>query len=351
MVNLDVFICCSVLCNSSRRNKTILQKKITFICLTFSAPMTYGQSFIGTDYAPSLIREAGLHKNLSKLGWRVEDMQDLDFDAILQKSQQSRHNDISHHFNAKNSLYVGKGCQALADSVEQKALENKFPLILGGDHSIGIGSLAGILRARPNTGVLWIDAHADLNTPLTSETGNMHGMPLGLLVEGVFEDHASIPGCEWLAFNNNENGDVPRLSPDSLVYIGLRDVDVAERKAIRELGILAFTMFDIDKYGIGEVMQMALDHLLQNQPNRPIHLSYDIDAIDPALAPATGTSVHGGLNFREAHYVVEAAVKTGLLASADLVEVNPTLAEGRDANETTLLGLHIVESILGKSII
>jgi len=302
--------------------------------------MTYGQPFVGTDVAPTILREAGLHQNLTQLGWRIEDMQDIDFANITSE------NGYANICKAKNSQFVGKGCQILADIVKKKASENKFPLILGGDHSIAMGSLAGMLCARPNTGVLWIDAHADLNTPETSETGNMHGMPLGMLIEEMGVDHNAIPGCEWLA-----KAGAPRLKPDSLVYIGLRDVDPEERRAIRELGIMAFTMFDIDRYGIGKVMEMSIHHLLKNDAKRPIHLSYDIDVVDPSLAPATGTSVRGGLSFREAHYVAEAAVTTGLLASADLVELNPTLSDGRGAHETANIGLHLLSSIMGKSII
>jgi arginase len=245
--------------------------------------------------------------------------------------------------NAKNNLLVGQGTQILADLVEEKLLQGRFPLILGGDHSIGIGSLAGVLRARPNTGVIWVDAHADLNTPSISESGNMHGMPVGLLMEGVAPKE-TIPGFEWL-----KNG--PRLNPDSIVYVGLRDVDPEERALIQSLGIAAYTMHEIDRYGIGQVMEMALGHLLAKDPNRPLHLSYDIDAVDPILAPATGTTVRGGLNFREAHYVAEAVAVSGNLASADIVELNPTLSGEEGAAETVDLGLQIITSFMGKSII
>ena len=313
--------------------------------------MIFGQPYEGTDFAPSMLRKAGLHKVLTDLGWRVEDLQDLDFNSFNKSESASityniNDNNSDIHLNAKNSEYVGRGCRILASIVEQKANQNKFPLILGGDHSIAMGSLAGILRARPRTGVLWVDAHADLNTPATSRTGNMHGMPLGMLMEGMGVNHKSIPGCEWLA----EEG-APKLKSDSLVYIGLRDVDNEEKKVIKDLGITAFTMFDIDKLGIGKVMEMAMQHLLKNDSDRPIHLSYDIDAADPSIAPATGTSVIGGLNYREAHYVAEATVASGLLASADLVEFNPMLTNGLDAQKTAGFGMDILTSIMGKRII
>lgn len=303
------------------------------------APMTYGQPFVGTDSGPSLLREGGLRTMLTSLGWRVEDIGDIDFEHIAQ--QTAPHKAIP---GARNCAIVGAVNEHLAKVVEEKIHAGRFPLLLGGDHSIGIGSLAGVLRARPNTGVLWVDAHADLNTPATTESGNMHGMPVGMLMEGVAPDFSDLPGMRWLIHG-------PRLNPKSLVYVGLRDVDAAERNAIRKLGITAFTMHDIDHYGIGQVMDMALIQLLQDDPNRPLHLSYDIDAVDPFLAPATGTAVRGGLNFREAHYVAEAVAMSGNLASADIVELNPTLADGKGAEDTVELGLQIVTSMMGKSIL
>jgi arginase len=274
---------------------------------------------------------------LSALDWRVEDVGDMTVDS----SKASKRQFLS---NAKNSCIVGPAAAQLADVVESKIKDGRFPLILGGDHSIGIGSLSGILRARPEVGVLWIDAHADLNTPETSGSGNLHGMPVGLLMEGMEIDYDKYAGLEWL-----HGG--PRLKPDSIVYVGLRDVDLSEAEAIRNLGIRAYTMHDIDRYGIGAVMDMAMNHLLKNNPDRPLHLSYDIDVIDPIDAPATGTAVRGGLTFREAHFVAEFVAQNGNLASAEMVELNHTLSDGEGANNTVDLGLQIVTSMMGKSII
>lgn len=299
--------------------------------------MTYGQPFHGTDSGPRLLRQAGLRTMLTTLGWRVEDVGDI----LVDSTQSSKPKFLS---NAKNSCIVGPATAHLADLVQSKVREGYFPLILGGDHSIGIGSLSGILRARPDVGVLWIDAHADLNTPETSGSGNLHGMPLGLLMSGMEIDYSKYPGLEWLM-------DGPRLKPDAIVYVGLRDVDLPEAEAIRNLGIRAYTMHDIDRYGIGTVMDRALSHLLKNNPDRPLHLSYDIDAIDPIHAPATGTAVRGGLTFREAHFVAEFVAQNGNLASAELVELNHTLSDGEGAKETVDLGLQIVTSLMGKSII
>jgi arginase len=303
--------------------------------------MTYGQPYCGTDVSPAMLRKAGLLKQLSALSWHVEDLPDLDFKTTATADAEGAPS-LPFKGNAKNCRQVGAGTQKLAVLVEEKLKKGRFPLILGGDHSIGIGSLSGILANNPDTGILWIDAHADLNTPSISDSGNLHGMPIGFLMEGLIKE--TIPGFEWLE-------KYPKLKPNQIVYVGLRDVDAEERKLIQSLGIAAYTMTEIDRYGIGHVMDMALHHLTADNPDRPLHLSYDIDAIDPVLAPATGTTVRGGLNFREAHYVAEAVAASGLLASAEIVELNPTLSHKEGADDTIELGLQIITSLMGKSII
>lgn len=230
------------------------------------------------------------------------------------------------------------GCKTVAEAQFAAASEGKFCLTVGGDHSIGIGTVAGILKARPNLGVVWVDAHADINTPATSPSGNIHGMPIGFLMKKC--DVTKVPGLGWLT-------DYPRLDPSQVCYVGLRDIDAGERKLIRESGIKTFTMQDIDRYGIGKVMEMVLHHLR----GRPLHLSFDIDACDPALAPATGTVVRGGLTYREANYVAEATAETSMLGSMDMVEVNPHLSVGKGADETAQLGLVLTASALGSRIL
>lgn len=315
------------------------------------APMTHGQPYFGTDTGPGLLRRAGLLSDLTSLGWRVNDVGDIDCVSPAEGGRDSDHAGAETDA-ARNSLHVGGGCERIANTVEGEIWAGRFPLIVGGDHSIAIGSLAGILRARPDSGILWVDAHADLNTPEMSESGNMHGMPIGLLMEGLMEGDccASIPGLEWLD-DDDAHGPRPRLKPSQVVYVGLRDVDRAERAAISDLGIRAYTMYDIDHYGIGSVMDRALQHLLAEDPDRPIHLSYDIDAVDPIHAPATGTAVRGGLTYREAHFIAEFAANSGNLASAEIVEMNPTLSDGEGGEETVDLAKGIVTSLMGKSII
>jgi arginase len=282
------------------------------------APMIYGQPREGTDFGPAMLREMGLEKELRDLAWEVEDAGDL---TIAPPREGDPAMDDGRG-NMRFGYCVGRGCQQVYDQVHAAASAGKFALTLGGDHSIGAGTVAGILQARPNTGVVWVDAHADINTPGVSESGNIHGMPVAFLARLV--DPQAVPGWEWLA-------DVPPLRPSQLVYIGLRDVDEAERIILRELGITCFTMQHVDRYGIGGVMERTLDQLHgRSAPlptckrrrdisrgvmarvarSRPLHCSYDVDAVDPVHAPSTGTAVRGGLTFREANYVVEALSET-----------------------------------------
>mmetsp|Transcript_16975 Transcript_16975/g.33138 ORF Transcript_16975/g.33138 Transcript_16975/m.33138 type:complete len:421 (+) Transcript_16975:270-1532(+) len=305
------------------------------------APMSWGQPRAGTDQGSQILRSCGLEDNLLSLEWRIDDKGDLEFDEPSRNDPAVDPKKVKGL--AKNCYTVGKGLKKIHDKVFEAASQKEFALILGGDHSISAGSVSAILRARPDTGIIWVDAHGDLNTPESSPSGNMHGMPLGLLL-GLM-DPTLLPGFEWFK-------DVPKLSPEQIVFVGLRDLDSEERKVIREKNITAFSMHHVDRYGIGHVMEMAIDSL--RKPNgelRPLHLSYDIDAVDPEIAPSTGTLVRGGLNFREAHYVAEAVSNTGMLGSMDLVEVNPKLAPGPESEMTAALGMALISSAMGSRII
>lgn len=318
------------------------------------APMSYGQPLAGTEKAPHFVRKQGLLASIRGLGWGAEDLGDVDIPTAVDADQI----DGNAAGGPRHAKAVGVANERIFKSVLPAAAAGRFVLTLGGDHSIAAGSVSAIVTARPTCGVIWVDAHADINSPATSPSGNVHGMPLSFLLRhGV--DPGRLPGYEWMASSTRP------LATSSLVYVGLRDIDAGEKAAIRAAGIRAFTMREIDKYGIGRVMSMAIDHLMEGHPGgRPLHLSYDIDACDPSIAPCTGTRVPGGLNYREAHYVCEALAETGLLGSMDLVEINPDLtatssspssAGGGDAAADSLatvkLGLELIGSALGKSIL
>lgn len=232
-------------------------------CTVIGAPMTHGQPYVGTDTSPNNLRQRGLIEKLQQLGWNVHDAGNLPFDEYFANAREDpdfetkRINALKNfQGNAKNMAEIGIGTHHLAQQVASTLRdENKFPLVIGGDHSIGIGSLAGILDVHSDVGVLWIDAHADINTPYVSESGNMHGMPVGFLMDPIMErtfqqfkntntrmTSSNVPGFEWLQ-NDFKN----RLQPNQLVYVGLRDVDIEERKLITSLGIQAYTMTDIDR--------------------------------------------------------------------------------------------------------
>lgn len=202
-----------------------------------------------------MLRKAGLQKELKSLGWTVDDQGNL---PMPEHKENDPKIDLKFG-NAKNCYAVGKGCENVMNAVKKAAIEGKFVITLGGDHSLGAGTVAGVLAARPETGIIWVDAHADINTPSISDSGNMHGMPLALVMK--LNKAETYPGWEWLK-------DIPTLSAKQIVYIGLRDVDEGERLLLREHGILAFSMYHVDKYGIGGVMERTLEHL----QHRPLHL-------------------------------------------------------------------------------
>lgn len=247
------------------------------------------------------------------------------------------------HRNMKKPRAVSAVTKTLADQVYEHARKGRLVLTLGGDHSIAIGTIAGSARAtRERIGreiaVVWVDAHADINTPETSDSGNIHGMPVAFLTGLAKEKDPSIFG--WIS-------DEHRIPVSKLVYIGLRDIDRGEKKILRDHGIKAFSMHDIDRHGIGKVMDMALGWI---GSDTPIHLSFDVDALDPMWAPSTGTPVRGGLTLREGDFIAECVAATGSLVALDLVEVNPSL-EATGANETIRAGCSIVRCALGDTLL
>lgn len=262
---------------------------------------------------PEFILKAGFHEQIKNLGWETDLVHPLtksDFEA--QKSNEK------DEFGVKNSKIVSQCCQIIHNTVKSISLAGRFPITIGGDHSIGTATVSAVLENNPDTCVLWIDAHADINSPKTTDSGNLHGCPMSFVM-GI--DKGSYPPeFDWVPQN---------LKPNKIAYIGLRDVDDGEKEILRKYNIPAFSMYHIDKYGIGKVVEMALDKI---NPDRefPIHMSYDVDAIDPSFVPATGTRVEGGLTLREGLFIAEEVAQTGLLSSLDIVETNPLLGENED---------------------
>jgi len=278
------------------------------------APLNGGQKITGCDLTNGIYRKEGYYKELEHLGWKIKDCGDIDFKALWEKVENKK--DDPTHVKAKDCHEVGFCSEVIADRVCKEAQKGNFVLTVGGDHSVAFGSLAGTLRARPNTRVIWVDAHADCNTPAISPSGNMHGMPMGGHLGAMkFDD---LPGWQWFK---------PTLHQGNCVFIALRDLDKWEKAILKAIGAHVFTRYHIDKIGIGAVMKEAM-HIINPFGNQPLHLSFDIDGIDPKWAPSTGTVSPGGLTYREARFICEYLAETECLCSMDLVEINPTILQG-----------------------
>ncbi|WFD03032.1 arginase [Malassezia obtusa] len=301
-------------------------------------PFSGGQPRKGVELGPDALLNAGLPKQLEELGWKVGLDRSIDWDTV--NGLLTNDADID---TMKNPRSVSKASELLASAVEKHAKAGELPLTVGGDHSLGTGTMIGLNRVYPDVATIWVDAHADINTPKTTPSGNLHGCPVSfaLGLEGSYVE----PFKSWIP-------NPPIASPNRLVYIGLRDVDEGERKILKDHNIKVFSMHHIDKYGIGKVVEMALDHVNNgtSRRDRPIHLSFDVDALDPSVAPSTGTPVRGGLTFREGHYICEAIHETGSVVAMDLVEVNPLL-EKQAAEQTIAMGCSLIRSTLGESLL
>lgn len=316
-----------------------------------------GQCKPGVDAAPNALISAGLLTQLrDELGYDLHgDSQVNDYNTLRPKSDPD-------YRGMKNPRAVSSVTQQLSEQIYEHAKAGRFVLTLGGDHSIAIGTISGTAKAirerlGRETAVIWVDAHADINTPELSLSGNVHGMPVAFLT-GLTS--AIDPTINTSATNGSTtNGTTPSalpfawlpttppLSVSKLVYIGLRDVDRAEKLILRQHNIRAFSMHDIDRHGIGRVMELALAHI---GADTPIHLSFDVDALDPQWAPSTGTPVRGGLTLREGDYIAECVHESGQLVAMDLVEVNPSL-EAKGAEETVRAGCSLVRCALGDTLL
>ncbi|KAL0946819.1 hypothetical protein HGRIS_012988 [Hohenbuehelia grisea] len=313
-------------------------------------PFSGGQPKAGVDEGPIHLVEAGLPEQLKALGWNVRFDGHHQFEEINAKLGNDPAAGIVRDppiGKLKNPRLVSEVTKSVAEAVGSHAKQGELPLTLGGDHSLAMGTISGTLSAYPDAGVIWVDAHADINTEETTDTGNIHGMPVAFLL-GITQQPASYGASEapfsWIK---------PMLTPERIVYIGLRDVDVGEKAILKKHGIKAFSMHEVDRYGIGRVVEMALEWVNKGYGpgGRPIHLSFDVDALDPTVAPSTGTPVRGGLTFREGHYICESIYETGNLVALDLMEVNPSLADAAAVKQTVAVGCSLVRAALGETLL
>ena len=293
-------------------------------------PMDLGQSRRGVDMGPSALRVAGLQTRLKQLGHTVEDIGNL---PVKQPEEQP--------YGEKRAKYlheIAETCRGLAETTEQTLSEAFLPIVLGGDHSIAIGSCTGVSdffrKQSKKLGYLWLDAHGDMNTPESSPSGNVHGMPLAALI-----GYGAPELVELLGYK-------PKIEPRNVAIVGVRDLDAKERRLVKDSGVHAFTMRDIDERGMREVMSEALRFATDDTDG--VSVSLDMDVIDPADAPGVGTPVRGGITYREAHLAMEMIADSEAMVSLEIVEINPVI----DLHNTTaLLGVEMVLSATGKKIL
>ncbi|MBV9084418.1 MAG: arginase [Acidobacteriaceae bacterium] len=294
------------------------------------APLDLGAGRRGVDMGPSALRLAGLDAKLDSLGYEVEDLGNV---AVAQQESTPTGPE-----NAKYLPQIAKTCEKLAGMVKAAVDAGNFPLVLGGDHSVAVGTVSGVAQSvrkrEQKMGVIWIDAHADMNTPDSSPSGNVHGMPLACCLGRGPHELTHILGY------------APKVHGRNVVLIGIRDVDIRERQVVRESGVTAFTMRDVDESGLRNIMDRAL--AVASNGTAGFHVSLDMDVVDPDEAPGVGTPVRGGITYREAHLAMETICDCRGMVSMEVVEVNPVLDE---ANRTALLAVELVTSAMGKKIL
>jgi arginase len=289
-------------------------------------PMDLGQMRRGVDMGPSAIRYAGIYEKLVELFDVINDLGDISVgrpEVVIDPNTKIR--------NLK--LIVEKNEQ-LAKTVAKVVQDGYFPLILGGDHSTAIGTLAGVAKHYSNLGVIWFDAHGDLNTVETSPSGNIHGMPLAVSM-GL--GHKAL---------TNIMGYSPKVKLENIVIIGARALDIGEKGLINEKGIKVYTMHEIDRIGMTKVMEETIGYLKERTDG--VHLSFDMDALDPTDAPGVGTPVNGGVSYRESHLAMEMLAEANIITSAEFVEVNPILDE---KNKTASAAVALMGSLFGEKLL
>ncbi|MCY8000471.1 arginase [Bacillus haynesii] len=304
----------------------MLKQQISMI----GVPMDLGQLRRGVDMGPSAIRCAGVNERLESLCQDIEDLGDM---TIGQREDEKEGGEPASE-ELRNLKAITKAGAKLAETVDKIVASGAFPLVLGGDHSIAIGTLAGLVKHYQNLGVIWYDAHADLNTKETSPSGNIHGMPLAISLGIGHEGLTGIYGKEM------------KIKAENIVIIGARSLDDGEKELIRDKGIKVYTMHEIDRLGMTRVMEETIDYLRDRTDG--VHLSLDLDALDPNDAPGVGTPVAGGISYRESHLAMEMLEESKLITSAEFVEVNPILDE---KNRTAEAAVALMGSLFGEKLL
>jgi arginase len=293
-------------------------------------PMDLGSGRRGVDMGPSAIRIAGVANRLTELGHKVVDEGDI----VIKNMEELKVGDE----RARYLTEIARAAAILARKIGRIMGLGHFPLVLGGDHSIAVGTVSGISgyaqRQDQRVGLLWIDAHGDINTPETSPSGNIHGMPLAAL----------------LGFGAGEltgvAGPARKVDASNVALVAIRSLDAGEKQRLKETGVQVHTMSDIDRHGVHRVMQKALARVTDGTDY--VHVSFDLDAVDPTVAPGVGTPVKGGLDYREAHLIMEVIADAGVMTSLEMVEVNPILDQG---NASAAFAVELVQSAFGKKIL
>ncbi|MEC1475918.1 arginase [Bacillus haynesii] len=304
----------------------MLKQQISMI----GVPMDLGQLRRGVDMGPSAIRCAGVNERLESLCQDIEDLGDM---TIGQREDEKEGGEPASE-ELRNLKAITKASAKLAETVDKIVASGAFPLVLGSDHSIAIGTLAGLVKHYQNLGVIWYDAHADLNTKETSPSGNIHGMPLAISLGIGHEGLTGIYGKET------------KIKAENIVIIGARSLDDGEKELIRDKGIKVYTMHEIDRLGMTRVMEETIDYLRGRTDG--VHLSLDLDALDPNDAPGVGTPVAGGISYRESHLAMEMLEESKLITSAEFVEVNPILDE---KNRTAEAAVALMGSLFGEKLL
>lgn len=293
-------------------------------------PVDLGAGRRGVDMGPSAMRISQISERLQDLGYKVIDDGNIEIEIIERQTPGNP--------QLKYLKEILKRSEILAGKVEKSLSEGNFPLALGGDHSMSIGSVAGIAsfckKNNLRLGVIWIDAHTDMNTDKTSPSGNIHGMPLAALL-GLGDKSLT-----------HFYGFAPKVKPENCVVIGARSIDPMERKNIHEMGLQVYTMADVDKLGIHRIISRVLKQFKNSVDH--IHISFDVDSVDPSVAPGVGTPVPGGLSYRETHLLMEAIAECGCMSSLEITEVNPILDH---KNQTALFAAEVVASSMGQRIL